>query len=201
MLLRCDDPDCTALYLDDTTTCWVLRLRAREDGWCIDERGDFCPNHADEVKPHGPDAAGSQIKTEMDAALTTFRGLVMDRLLDQPTLPRLKEYIEDGDPSRKMWMLTVGGALSTADLTYQITGFSNEEAFYFLDAGQLPSDADANEVAATQLWAAALNDDPALGSDILSAHHAVEGDQGIVAVIQVLMEIYRQLLLVAAVMA
>ncbi|PKW15960.1 hypothetical protein [Saccharopolyspora spinosa] len=144
----------------------------------------------------------NQRTADMERALSTFRDLVVDRILDRPTLPTLHGYLQgDGDQSQKMWMLTVGGALSAADLTYQITGVDSEEAFFFLDAEQLPDETDVNEVAATRLWAAALNDDPALGSDIISAHHAVEGDEGIVAIIQVLMEICQQLMVVAAVTA
>lgn len=141
----------------------------------------------------------SQAKTEMQEALTTFRNLVVNTIFDRPTLPTFKEYIEDGDPAKKMWTLAVAGALAAADLTYTITGVTDQEAFFCIDSEQLPADANAHEVAATRLWAAALNDDPELGGDILSAHHATEGDQGIVGVIHVLMEIYQQLMMVAAV--
>lgn len=45
MVLRCDDVDCTHLFVCETTTCWVLRMHAGEAGWDIDADADLCPIH------------------------------------------------------------------------------------------------------------------------------------------------------------
>lgn len=46
-VLYCDDPSCTALRVEPTTTSWIARLRAvDEDCWHSSDLGDYCPAHA-----------------------------------------------------------------------------------------------------------------------------------------------------------